>query len=179
MKKAIYLLFLPLVVISGLVFANRELKTDTSKTPIPKQVATPVKKGEVNKWEDTPEGIKFKQWETSLAGENVLAGISRISRQVNSFTNMEAVVTSVFLPPGSRLGFGVMVAIAGVDYILKFDAEQSQLEQLHTLKVNDKIIIKSHNVSLAPKYAYPIITGDYVERDNKIIYKSIPRQDGC
>jgi hypothetical protein len=33
---------------------------------------------------------------------------------------MEAFVTSLSLPPGSRLGFGVMVRINGDDYILKF-----------------------------------------------------------
>ena len=56
---------------------------------------------------------------------------------------------------------------------------ESQLEQLHSLKVDDKIIIRSRNVSHAPKYAYPIVSGDYVERDSKIIYKRIPRKGGC
>ena len=45
--------------------------------------------------------------------------------------------------------------------------------------INDKIIIKSRNVSHAPRYAYPIVSGDYVERNSKIIYKRIPRKDGC
>ena len=31
----------------------------------------------------------------------------------------------------------------------------------------------------APKYSYPIVAGDYVQRDNKIIYKRIPNQGGC
>jgi len=126
MKKVIYALILPLVVVSGLVFANREIKNETSAS-----------------------------------------------------TKMEAVVTSLSLPPGSRLGFGVMVRINGDDYILNFAPEKSQLEQLHSLKVNDKIIIRSRNVSHAPKYAYPIVSGDYVERDSKIIYKRAPRKGGC
>jgi hypothetical protein len=92
---------------------------------------------------------------------------------------MEAVVTSLSLPPGSRLGFGVMARIDGVDYIVKFEPEKSQLEQLHSLKVNDKIIIRSHNVSHAPKYSYPIISGEYVERDSKVIFKRVPRKGGC
>jgi len=50
---------------------------------------------------------------------------------------------------------------------------------LHSLKVNDKIIIRSHSVSWAPKYSYPIVSGDYVERDSKIIYKRAPRKGGC
>ena len=72
-----------------------------------------------------------------------------------------------------------MARIDGIDYIVKFEPEKSQLKQLQSLKVNDKIIIKSHGVSLAPKYSYPILRADYVERDSKIIYKHVPRKDGC
>jgi hypothetical protein len=56
---------------------------------------------------------------------------------------------------------------------------KNEFEQLRSLKVNDKIIIKSHNISKAPKYSYPIVAGDYIERDNKIIYKRTPRTGGC
>jgi hypothetical protein len=74
----------------------------------------------------------------------------------------------------------VMVRINGDDYILSFGPEKSnELQQLHSLKVNDKIIIRSHSVSHAPKYSYPIVSGDYVERDSKIIYKRAPRKGGC
>jgi hypothetical protein len=92
---------------------------------------------------------------------------------------MKAVVTSLSLPPGSQLGFGVMVRINGDDYFVSFQPEKSQLEQLHSLKVDDKIIIRGHIVSYAPKFSYPIISGDYVERDGKMIYKRTPRKDGC
>jgi hypothetical protein len=133
----------------------------------------------LKKWEATPEGIKYKIWEASPDGKKVLAGAAKIRKQISAFTNMEAVITSLSLPPGSRLGFGVMARIDDVDYIVTFEPEKSQLEQLHSLKVNDKIIIKSHTVSFAPKYSYPIIWGDYVERDSKIIYKRAPRKGGC
>jgi hypothetical protein len=101
---------------------------------------------------------------------------------------MEAVVTSLSLPPGSQLGVGVMVRINGDDYILSFESEKSDkmfwnsnndFQQLQSLKINDKIIIRSRTVSHAPKYSYPIITADYVERDSKIIYKRGPRKGGC
>ena len=107
------------------------------------------------------------------------AGEAKIRSSLREYTNMEAVVTSLSLPPGSRLGFGVMARINGDDYIVRFEPEKSQLEQLHSLKVNDKIIIRSHSVSHAPKYSYPIVSGDYVERDSKIIYKRAPRKGGC
>ena len=122
----------------------------------------------------------YKKWEASPAGKKVYAAEAKIRNQVSAFTNMEAVVTSLSLPPGSRLGFGVMARINGDDdYIVKFDPEKSQLEQLQSLKVNDKIIIRSRNVSHAPKYEYPIVSGEYVERDSKIIYKRAPRKGGC
>ena len=179
MKKVIYALILPLVVVSGLVFANREIKNETSKRPTPKTLSAAEREAELKKWEATPEGVKFKQWEASPAGKKVLAGAAKIRNQLSAFTNMEAVITSLSLPPGSRLGFGVMARINGDDYILKFEPEKSQLEQLHSLKVNDSIIIRSHNVSHAPKYSYPIISGEYVERDGKVIFKRVPRKGGC
>ena len=179
MKKVIYALILPLVVVSGLVFANREIKNETSKKSTPKPLSAAEMKAELKKWEATPDGIKFKKWEASPEGEKVLDGAAKISNHISAFTNMEAVVTALSLPPGSRLGFGVMVRINGDDYIVKFEPEKSQLEQLHSLKVNDKIILRSHNVSHAPKYSYPIVTGDYVERDSKVIFKRAPRKGGC
>ena len=179
MKKVIYALILPLVVVSGLVFANREIKNETSKKSTPKPLSAAEMKAEWEKWEATPDGIKYKEWEASPAGKKVYAGEAKIRKHISAFTNMEAVVTSLSLPPGSRLGFGVMARINGDDYIVSFEPEKSQLEQLHSLKVNDKIIIRSHNVSHAPKYSYPIVSGDYVERDSKIIYKRVPRKGGC
>ena len=129
MKKVIYALMLPLVVVSGLVFANREIKNETTKNLSPKPLS--------------------------------------------------AVITSLSLPPGSGSGFGVMARINGYDYIVKFEPEKSQLEQLHSLKVNDKIIIRSHYVSYAPKYAYPIVSAEYAEWDSKVIFKRVPRKGGC
>jgi hypothetical protein len=180
MKKVIYALILPLAVVSGLVFANREIKNESSKKSTPKPLSAAETKAELKKWEATPDGIKLKKWEASPEGQKVLAGAAKIRNHISDSTNMEAVVTSLSLPPGSRLGFGVMVRINGDDYILSFGPEKSnEFQQLHSLKVNDKIIVRSHFVSYAPKYSYPIVAGDYVERDSKIIYKSAPRKGSC
>jgi hypothetical protein len=179
MKKVIYALLLLLVVVSGLVFANHESKSETSKKTTPKPPSAAEIKAERERWEATPPGIEYKKWEASPAGKKVLAGAAKIRMHTSAFTNMEATVTSLSLPPGSRLGFGVMARINGDDYILIFQPEKSQLEQLHSLKVNDKIIIRSRTVSHAPKYSYPIVWGDYVERDGKVIFKRIPRKGGC
>ena len=180
MKKVIYALILSLVVVSGLVLANREIKNEASKESTPKTLSAAEMNAEMKKWEATPEGIKFKKWEASPEGQKVLAASAKIRNHVSDSTNMDAVVTSLSLPPGSRLGFGVMVSINGEGYILSFGPEKSnEFQQLHSLKVNDRIIIRSHFLSYAPKYSYPIVSGDYVERDSKIIYKRIPRKDGC
>lgn len=179
MKKVIYALMLPLVVVSGIVFANHENKNETTKKPSPKPLSVAERNAERKKWEATPGGITYKKWEASPEGKKVLAGAAKIRKHISAFTNMEAVVTSLSLPAGSRLGFGVMARIDGVDYIVKFEPEKSQLEQLHSLKVNDKIIIRSHTVSHAPKYSYPIVSCDYVERDSKVIFKRVPRKGGC
>jgi hypothetical protein len=186
MKKVIYVLILPLVVVSGLLFANRETKNETSKKSNPRPLSAAEREAVLKKWEASPEGIMYKKWEMSPAGKKVLAGAAKIKKSIRDSTNIEAVVTSLSLLPGSRLGFGVMVRINGDDYILAFGPEQSgknnfnnEFEHLHNLKVNYKVIIRSHSVSYAPKYAYPIVAGDYVERDGKIIYKRAPRKGGC
>jgi len=168
MNKIIYAFILPLVLVSGIVLANSEIKSET-----------PAKAAK-RKWEATPEGIFFKKWEASPAGKKVYAGEAKIIKEIRSFSNMEGVVTSLSLPQGSRLGFGVMVKIKGEDYILSFGVEsKNEFEQLHKLKVNDKIIIRSHNVSHAPKYAYPIVAGDNIERNGKLIYKRVIGKGGC
>lgn len=180
MKKSIYALILPLAVASGLIFANRENENGASEKSIQKRSSSPGITAEVKKWEATPDGIKFKKWEASPEGKKVLAGAAKIRDYISTSANMEAVVTSLSLPPGSRLGLGVMARINGDDYILSFGTETSnESQQLHGLKVNDRIIIRSHLVSYAPKYSYPIISGDYVEKDSKIIYKRGPRKGGC
>ncbi|MCF3112019.1 hypothetical protein LL912_24745 [Niabella sp. CC-SYL272] len=180
MKKTIYALILPLAVVGGLVFANGEIKNETSKKSTPRPLSAAETKAEREKWEATPEGIKYKKWEASPEGKKVLASAAKIGKPISAFTSMEAVVTALSLPPGSRLGFGVMVRINGDDYILGFGTETSkEYQQLQSLKVNDKIIIRSHSVSWAPKYSYPIVSGDYVERDRKIMYKRVPHKGGC
>jgi hypothetical protein len=187
MQKVIYALILPLVVVSGLVFANREIKTDTSLKPTPTPISVAEREAARKYWEATPQGISYKKWEASDAGKNVYAAEAKIRKHLSDFTDMEAVITSLSLPPGARLGLGMMARIDGVDYILRFDPEKAEKSfwifdnefgQLHKLKVNDKIIIRSRIVSHAPKYAYPIIQGEYVEKEGEKIYKREPRK-GC
>lgn len=166
MRKSNHLLLFSMLMLSNLAFANNESKLDN--------------KAALKKWEATPEGIFFKKWESSAAGKKVYASEARIRKSIKEFSNMEAIVTSLTLPAGSRLGYGVMVRIKDEDFILSFGPDlKNEFDQIRGLKVNDKIVIKSHSVSHAPKYAYPIVAGDYVERDGKLLYKRMPGKGGC
>lgn len=180
MKKIIYLLVLPLAIGSGLAFANREIKNETFKKSAAKSRTRSEMTAERNKWEASPNGIKFKKWQESPEGIKLLDNAAKINNQIKNSADIAAVVTSLYLPLGAQLGYGVMVRINREDYILSFGLENSnEFQQLRSLKVNDKITIRGRGVMYAPKYSYPIVAGDYVQRDNKIIYKRIPNQGAC
>ena len=189
MNKIIYALILTMVVVGGLVFANREIKNETSKKSIPKPLSVAESKAALKKWEATPDGILYKTWEASPAGKKVLASAAKISKSIRDSSNMEGVVTSLSLPPGSRLGYGMMVRINGDDYILAFGPEKSgknslnfnnEFEQLHSLKVNDKIIVRSRSAGYSHNHPYLIISGDYISGDNKILFKrDFSKNNGC
>ena len=176
MKKTIYTLIFTLLLLSGSVFAKPVNKKEAAQKQTPMQ-----------QWEATPAGKAYKQWQASPAGKKVYAGEALIQKQIKDFTNMEAVVTSLTLPPGARLGFGIMVKIKGTDYILAFGPEKTgktfgikkDFMLLHSLKVNDKITIRSHHVSHAPKYAYPISAGDYIAKGGKVMYKRVIKKGAC
>ena len=179
MKKIIYPLILSLLAVSALVFAKRDSKIETPQRAAQKPLTEAERKAVLKNWEASPDGIAFRNWKASPAGKKVLAASAKIQKPTKDFTSMEAVITSLSLPAGSRLGFGLMVKMNGQDYILAFGTEKSvenlinfknDLGDLRNLKVNDKIIIRSRNVSMAPKYAYPIVRGDFVERNNKLVY---------
>jgi len=179
MKKGLSAIFLALIVIISGAFVFPKISNESPKKSIDKS-AVDLKKAALKKWEATPEGMNFKKWEVSSAGKKVYAAEAKIKKSIREYSNMEAVITSLSLPPGSRLGFGVMVKMNGEDYILSFGPElKNEFEQLHKLKVNDKIMIKSRGVSHAPKYAYPIIAGDNIEKNGKLIFKRIPGKGGC
>ncbi|MCZ8071127.1 MAG: hypothetical protein ACK5YT_14685 [Bacteroidota bacterium] len=180
MKRIVYALIFTLVVVSCLVFANRAMQNEVSEESAAAPLSAAEVQAVVKKWEATPEGINFKKWEASLAGQRVLASAAKINGLLKDSSDVAAFVTSLSPPSGSRLGFAVTVRMKGDDYILSFGPLQSnEFQQLRTLKVNDEIIVRSHFVSYAPRYSYPIVTGNYVARGSEIIYKAPPRKGGC
>ena len=172
MKKTIYVLILSLVVVSGLVFANREIKNETKPSPKPLSIADrKARLDERKKWEASPDGIKYKEWEVSPEGKKVHASHDKISKYIKAFTNMEAVVTSVtFQRNGKSSGIKwLIVRINGEEYMMQFIPKEFQ--QLNSLKVNDKIIVRSRSAGYSPNHPYLIVSGDYIERNGMVLFK--------
>ncbi|MBB2144637.1 hypothetical protein GM921_04025 [Pedobacter sp. LMG 31464] len=173
MKKTIYVLILPLVVVSGLVFANREIKNETKPSSKPLSIADRKARlvDDKKKWEASPEGIKYKEWEVSPEGKKVHASHDKIRKYIKAFTNMEAVVTSVtFQRSGKSSGIKwLIVRIDGEEYMMQFTPKE--FEQLNDLKVNDKISVRSHSAGYSPNHPYLIVSGDYIAQNNKVLFK--------
>jgi len=179
MKANVYVFFLSLVVVGVLLFTSYDSISEKTAKSTPKTLTAAESKAALKKWEASPDGIQFKNWEVSPVGKRVHAGAVKIRKFVRSNANMQGVVTSLSLPEGSKLGFGLMVKIDSEDYILSMgQVSKAELAQLKSLQVNDKIVIRSHFVSKAPKYAYPIVNGDYLEKDSKLVYKRVAK-GGC
>jgi hypothetical protein len=173
-------LILPIALASSLLFTNCESKDESIIKSTPKPVTAAESKAALKKWEESPDGVQFKNWEASPVGKKVHAGAVKLNKFIRSNATMEGVVTSLSLPEGARLGFGVMVNIEGEEYILSMGpVSKAEMQQLKSIQVNDKIVIKSRGVTKAPKYAYAIVSGDYLEKNSKVIYKRVPNKGGC
>ena len=192
MKKTIYLLILLLAVVSGLVFsfapfaygsgANREIKNKTK--PSPKSLSIADRKANLDerkKWEASPDGIKYKEWEVSAEGKKVHASYNKIKKSIKAFTNMEAVVTSITFQRANGKSSGpkwLIVRINSEEYMMQFIPKDFQ--QLNSLKVNDKIIVRSRSAGYSHNHPYLIISGDYIARNNKILFKrDFSKNKGC
>ena len=186
MKKTIYVLILSLVVISGLVFsfstfanglgANREIKNETKISSKPLSNLEKRKK-----WEASPDGIKFNDWKNSPEGKKVQASYDKIKNEINAFTEMEAIVTSVtfqFPTTNPSSPKWLVVKINGEDYMMQYIPKD--FEKFKNLNVNDKIIIKSRSVGFSHNHPYLILSSDYIEHNNKVLFeRDLSKNDGC
>ena len=182
-KNSIYLLIILLAVVSGCVFANREPKIESK--PSLDTLSTADRKAQMlaerKKWEASPDGIQYKQWEVSAEGKKVHASYDKIRKSIKDFTNMEAVVTSVTFQRENAKSSGpkwLIVRINDEEYMMQFTPKEFQ--QLSGLKVNDKIIVKSRSAGFSPNHPYLIVSGDYIERNNTILFKrNFSNNNGC
>ena len=102
---------LPLALVSGLLFSNFGSKDEPVIKSSRNTLTAAESKAALKKWEASPDGVQFKNWEASPVGKKVHAGAVKINKFIRSNATMEGVVTSLSLPEGARLGFGVMVNI--------------------------------------------------------------------
>jgi hypothetical protein len=172
MKILMYALLLSLAGLSGLF--------NTSDVKAIKPTIVGNNRASFKSWQASPAGVEFQLWEDSPIGKKVHVGAMKINRAIRGNASIMGVVSSLRLPEGSRVGYGFMVKIDGVEYMLAFgDESYNEFDDLRILQVNDKILIKSHHVSKAPKYAYPILTASYVTKDHKFVFKRKANQGGC
>jgi len=183
MKKNIYVLILPLVVVSGLVFANHEIKNEPKLSPKP--LSTADRKARLlydrKQWEASPDGIRYREWEVSPEGKKVHASYDKIDKHIKAFANMEAVVTDLTFRHTNGKSSGpkwLVVRINGEEYMMQFIPKDFQ--QLNSLKVNDKIIVRSRSAGYSPNHPHLIISGDYIERNNNVLFKrDFSKNKGC
>ncbi len=176
----IYVLILPLVVVSGLVFASIKNETKPAAKPLSAAALKARLVADKKKWEASPDGLRYKAWELSAAGKKVRASHDKIKPYLKAFTHMEAVVTSVTFEraKGKPEPKWLLVKIAGEDYMMQYTAKE--FAQLKSLRVNDKIIVKSHSAGYSPNHPYLIVSGDVIEHNNKVLFKrDFSKNKGC
>jgi hypothetical protein len=177
MKKIITVFIITVVLISSQLFTNCEEKketTDVSKTALKPLTEAQQKANQEAraKWEASPDGIQYKKWQNSPEGKKIKASHDNIRKQLQEFTTMEAVVTSVTFEREGTKGKGskwLLVQIEGETYMMQFVSKE--FEQLKSLQVNDKISLKSRSAGYSNNHPYLIIRGDYIAKDNKVLFK--------
>lgn len=181
-NKNIYALLFMLALVSGLVFATHQINKETRLSS--KALLNTEKKAALStrkKWEASPDGIKYKEWEVSPAGKKVRASYDKIKKNIKTFTAMEAVVTSLTFKRTKGKSTGpkwLIVTINGEEYMMQFIPKDFQ--QFNSLKVNDKIIVKSRTASCSNNHPFLILSSDYIAHQNKILFeRDFSKNNGC
>ena len=173
-KKNIFTLLLVLVVVSGVVVANRDTKKEPAKKTMQKPLTAAEMKAARKKWEATPDGIAYKKWENAPEGKKVDASYEKVKKHFRDFSDMEAVVTSVtFQRENAQLAGPkwLIVEIEGETYMMQFIPKV--FESLKSLKVNDKILVRSRSAGFSHNHPYLILSSDYIAKDNKVLFKRV------
>lgn len=174
MIKLIYKLVVALLMVCGPAFSKTEIALQAK--PIP---AT-EKKAALKKWEASPDGIQYKKWEASPAGKKVHASYDKIKKSIKTFATMEAVVTSVTFQrstTNASVPKWLIVQIDGEKYMMQYVPKD--FEKLKSLKVNDKISVKSRSAGFSSNHPYLILSGDYIAKDNTVLFKREVNKNHC
>lgn len=181
-QKISHAFILLMVLVSAFLFVHCNTKSKTETTPINRSLAD--KKANLEKrkkWEASPDGIKYKEWENSPEGKKIHASHDKIRIYINTFANIEAEVTSVTFQRTNAHSSGpkwLVVKIGDDQYMMQFGLKE--FEKLKSLKVNDQIILRSRSVGFSPNHPYLILSGDYIAKDNKVLFKrDFSKNNGC
>ena len=94
---------------------------------------------------------------------------------------MEAIVTSVtfqFPTTNPSSPKWLVVKINGEDYMMQYIPKD--FEKFKNLNVNDKIIIKSRSAGFSHNHPYLILSSDYIEHNNKVLFeRNLNKNDNC
>ena len=170
-KTILPLLALSLALVFVLVIASRPGNIE----PGPSTMSA------VTAWEASPDGIRYKEWERSPAGRKIHASRDNIKKQLQDFSEMEAEVIAVDYQRPNAGGIGpkwLIVRIQGEDYMMQYSS--ADFQKLSSLKVNDRIIVRSRSAGFSPNHAYLILSGDHITKDNKVLFERVFNKDeGC
>lgn len=172
LKKILFTLLLVSVVVSSVVVANNDGKKEPTKKAMQKPLTAEEMKAARKKWEASPDGMAYKKWENSLEGKKVDASYEKVKKHFKDFSDMEAVVTSVTFQRENAQSASpkwLIVEIECETYMMQFIPKE--FEQLKNLKVNDKIIVRSHSAGFSHNHPYLILSSDYIAKDNKVLFK--------
>lgn len=169
MKKIINLLIITLAVIIGLIVTNCEIKNENKSSQ--KTLSKAENKANLDKrrkWEASPEGIK------------VHASHDKIKKSLKAFSNMEATVTSVTFERTNATSGPKWLIVKINDYEYMMQYIPKDFEPLKNLKVNEKIIVRSRSAGYSHNHPYLILSGDYIEQNNKALFKrDFSKNKGC
>lgn len=164
MIKLIYKLVIALVMVCSPAFSNTK-NNPQAKPGIHKKTA-------LEKWEASPDGIQYKKWQNSPAGQKVQNSYTKIKNAIKTFAPMEAVVTSVTYQRPNTKAKGpkwLIIQIDNEQYMMQYMPKD--FDKLKNLKVNDKITVKSRSAGLSPNHPYLILSGDYISKNNTVLFK--------
>ncbi len=72
----------------------------------------------------------------------------------------------------------LIVKINDEQYMMQFSPKD--FEKFKNLKVNDNIIVKSRSASFSHNHPYLILSSDYIEQNNKVLFKrDFSKKNGC
>ena len=133
------------------------------------------------RWEASPDGIKYRQWQDSQAGKRVRASHEKIRGYIQAFAPMEAEVCSLTFKrenKGASSPEWLLIKIEGEEYMMQFSP--GEFDQLKSLKVKDKIMVKSRSAGFSPNHPFLILSGDYIARNKELLFqRKLSKNKGC